>query len=585
MTPCQQGVSGQPPRRRRAPEAPALAGFRLKATLLVGFGLTVAIWVFAGVYFGQRLTTLETEASQVGERYIESQQHLTAARNEILLSSVYVRDALLDTSPTAAAEGLGRINLALGVADQSLADYVPILDSPAEQARMTRLRRQIGELRDTTSTLLKDEDGRKIADAGPLLRDRLMPKRESVLSVAEDLGAMNRSAFVQHQRDIALIYRRTQMQILGVLGLALLGSLGVALASTRYAGQLESRVREQHERDVELQSDLRRLSNRLIRAREQERRSLARELHDEIGQMMTAIKVELAIAQRVLDERGGPSDLLDDARPIADRALQAVRDLSHMLHPSVLDDLGLTAATEWFVKHFRKRYGIRVNCTVPDLAERLAPEIEDGGLPHHPGSADQRRQARRCDGRFRWHPGRGSRDGHIEDNGVGFDPNAPRGTAGQYGLGLVSMRERASQARRHAPDRQRPGSRHTHRGRVAGRLAGHGCRDDARPVQCRRQPSDRRHALNGPGTAQTNERSHHPAGRRPHHRPARRPEDSRGTEGLGGRRRGQRRPRRGRQGVALQPDVAILDIGMPLLNGIEATRQIVKRAAAARCSS
>ena len=130
--------------------------------------------------------------------------------------------------------------------------------------------------------------------------------------------------------------------------MALATSLGIALLATFYAGRLEDRIRRQRAKDVQNTRDLQHLSAKLLNAQEEERRSIARELHDEVGQALTAIKVELAMAQRAIDGAGGAATALDDARSIADGVLHTVRDLSHLLHPALLDDLGLAAATEWY---------------------------------------------------------------------------------------------------------------------------------------------------------------------------------------------------------------------------------------------
>ena len=99
----------------------------------------------------------------------------------------------------------------------------------------------------------------------------------------------------------------------------------VAGAVTRYATILEDRIRQQMVRDLEHARDLQRLSAKLVDVQEQERRSIARELHDEVGQALTAIKVELAVAERT----GGLSEkvqlALQDVRAITDRTLQQVR--------------------------------------------------------------------------------------------------------------------------------------------------------------------------------------------------------------------------------------------------------------------
>src|SRR6185295_5799851 len=140
--------------------------------------------------------------------------------------------------------------------------------------------------------------------------------------------------------------------------LALAASFGIALFATRYASRLEDRLRQQMAKDEESARTLQRLSSQLINAQEEERRSIARELHDEVGQVLTAIKVELAVAQRAIESTGGDAAALQDARTITDGALHAVRDLSRLLHPAMLDDLGLAATVDWYLKGFGKRHGV-----------------------------------------------------------------------------------------------------------------------------------------------------------------------------------------------------------------------------------
>lgn len=414
--------------------------------MLVGFGLTLGIWIATGVYSTRRVTELEARATAEANSYLQAQQLLTSARNSVLVSSVYVRDALLDLSPTARVQGLQRVNAALTGAAQTLAAYVPVADSPTDQATVQRLRREITELRDTLSHILQPDPSRPPMAAGPLLRSRVTPKRESVMAVAEELGTLNRAAFVAHQREFASIYRTTQAQLWQMLGLAIIASFGVAVVSARYAGRLERRVRDQHGRDLELQQDLRRLSARLTRVGEQERRALARELHDDIGQMLSAIRVELALAERALEEKHGAAGALDDVRPIADRALQTVRDLSHLLHPSVLDDLGLVPATNGFIKNIRRRHQLDVDFQHDDRIGRLPPEIETAAyriVQESVSNAIKHAQATRVTVGLHI---AGDLWLRIDDDGVGFDMAARADTGAPIGLGLVSMRERATQA-------------------------------------------------------------------------------------------------------------------------------------------
>src|SRR4029079_7611455 len=208
------------------------------------------------------------------------------------------------------------------------------------------------------------------------LRREIMPKREGVLQVTDEVQALNRSGFVQQQQDIASVYRTTQRRLWGRFGLAVLVSFGIALLAATYVARLEDRINRQRVTELETTRDLQRLSTKLVTAQEEERRTIARELHDEVGQALTAIKVELAVAQRRIEAAGAPSDTLNDARSISEGLLHTVRDLSHLLHPSLLDDLGLAAAVDWYLRGFGKRHGLRVDLIQDRMEHRLQPESE-----------------------------------------------------------------------------------------------------------------------------------------------------------------------------------------------------------------
>jgi signal transduction histidine kinase len=417
-----------------------------RIAIVVGFGLTLGVWLFAGTYFGRRVAQLEQQATSVSRQYLRAQQLLTDARSQMLLSTMYVRDALLDPSTTTPTAVRPRIEAALNLARQDLAEYRPIRATDPDAQRVDRLRREIADLQQTMTDLLASGSDNWRTRAGRILRDRLMPKRIEAINVVNELGVLNRAAFVDHQAEINTIYRETQRRIWIVLGLALAVSLGIGLLAAVYAGRLEQRVREQHTRDVNMRGDLQRLSGKLIRVQEHERRALARELHDEIGQMLTAVKVELAVAQRAIDERGGPADVLDDARPIVDRALHAVRDLSHLLHPAVLDDLGLRAATERYVKGFQTRHRLTVEFVATDIDRRLSPEVEIAAyrivqealtnVARHARATTCRVDLARRHARLRV---------SVRDNGVGFNVAGTGRYSTGSGLGLISMRERAAQ--------------------------------------------------------------------------------------------------------------------------------------------
>jgi PAS domain S-box-containing protein len=116
------------------------------------------------------------------------------------------------------------------------------------------------------------------------------------------------------------------------------------------------------------------LSKRLIEVQESERRKLARELHDEVGQMLTAIKINLQTAIKVSEKSAAPH--LNDSVELVDDVLVQVRNLSLDLRPSMLDDLGLVPALRWYVDKQSRRTGLEVGISAEVSGKRFAPEIE-----------------------------------------------------------------------------------------------------------------------------------------------------------------------------------------------------------------
>lgn len=132
----------------------------------------------------------------------------------------------------------------------------------------------------------------------------------------------------------------------------------------------EMGVRKQAERE------LRRLSVHLMVAQDEERRRIARDLHDTAGQTLAAIKMSLANLRQAEPSVPQIERLIDDLNALTDEALQEIRTTSYLLHPPLLDEVGFTSATRWFVEGFTKRSGIQVNCDMPERADRLPEGIE-----------------------------------------------------------------------------------------------------------------------------------------------------------------------------------------------------------------
>jgi signal transduction histidine kinase len=119
-------------------------------------------------------------------------------------------------------------------------------------------------------------------------------------------------------------------------------------------------------------AELRALSRRLLTVQEEERRHLARELHDEVGQMLTGLNFQLAAAASGADG----THALTDAQATVQALTEQVRQLSRDLRPAVLDSYGLMDAVEWYIEHYQRRTGITVHLRHSGLVGRFLPAVE-----------------------------------------------------------------------------------------------------------------------------------------------------------------------------------------------------------------
>jgi signal transduction histidine kinase len=183
------------------------------------------------------------------------------------------------------------------------------------------------------------------------------------------------------------------------------------------------------------------LSRRLLAAQEEERRRLAVELHDELGQILTAVKINL--------ESKRPSAAIPayvkDAIGSVDQAMDRVRDLALDLRPSVLDDLGLAAALRWYVDRFARKAQVETHLSI-DAVTKLDPVLEITCFRlAQEALTNVVRHAHAKHVWFHLHLLDDRLELNVRDDGIGFDAAAARARAlGGASLGLLGMEERAS---------------------------------------------------------------------------------------------------------------------------------------------
>lgn len=368
-------------------------------------------------------------------------RHVEAAlrrfRSEVHVSGIFVRDYLLDTTRARAPEYRQQLATFRSGHAATLSE-LRALTPAAERQRIDNLAARIDEYWAVLDPIFDWTPAEKLARSVTFLRREVIPRRDAVLAIALEIEALNntnlsaeRAAAERRRADFRDDLHRRLWRSLA------LGFLVAFIAVLRLRA-LEKHSDEQRSVAEKAEWQMRHLSQQLVAAQEEERKRLSRDLHDQVGQMLTALRMELGRAGR---GRSGSDthtrEALSECKRLVDTTIRSVRDLLMGLRPSMLDDFGLEPALEWHVREFRRRYDLDVDLELsgelndlPEQHRTCVYRIVQEALTNCARHAEATRA--RVSVRF----AAGRVELSVSDDGVGLDSSETRG------MGLLGMEER-----------------------------------------------------------------------------------------------------------------------------------------------
>ncbi len=379
------------------------------------------------------------QLDQLNTHHREVENTLRRLRSDVHLSSIYIRDYLLDTDQEDAPEYRQNLttlrqNHAANV--KHLRSLLPHDAGP----RVDILEKRIDEYWQAFEPLFEWSAYEKLMRSGRFLRREVLPRREAVLSIATDIEMLNNTNLATQRAEVTRHLATFRDDLHRRLWRTLLLGLVVAFIAVVRLRMLERRSEQQREHAERAESAMRLLSQQLVAAQEEERKKLTRELHDHVGQMLTALRMEIGRADRA--RAGSESDAqlsqsITEAKRLLDTILRSVRDLVMGLRPSMLDDFGLQPALEWLVRDFRRRYSTPIDLalagdidTLPDQYRTCIYRIVQEALTNCARYA----HARHIEIALRFE--KNTLDLIVSDDGVGIEPGRSRG------MGLMGIEER-----------------------------------------------------------------------------------------------------------------------------------------------
>jgi signal transduction histidine kinase len=261
--------------------------------------------------------------------------------------------------------------------ESDLAAYSNQLE-PAETEHYRELRAELAQYWATLEPVLRWNAAQRRSDGYAFLRDEVFPRRTAMLEVAGKIAGLNEQQLNSGNELAAGLLTRFQTRLGVTLFAGLALGLGMAAFSTQRILQLEARAQSRFVDVAEARKQLAHLSARLVEVQEAERKSLSRELHDEVGQALSAVLVEqrnlLAGLGRWPEEQ--TRQHVEMMKGLIEGAVRVVRNMALLLRPSMLDDLGLIPALKWQAREVSKRTGMDVTVATEIQAEQLPEEYK-----------------------------------------------------------------------------------------------------------------------------------------------------------------------------------------------------------------
>jgi signal transduction histidine kinase len=400
--------------------------------LYLGLIVTLIAVLAYAAYITLQFAGIRKLQSEMIDRNRKDSLQLLRIQNDLNSVGLAMRDMLDQSEPyplIAWSSQFDRIRNDLQVALQQE-------ESLAEAARTSEQRRylsqSLSQFWDAGDRMFAAAQDGSDEAARNQIRDTLQPRQAALSSAVSRLLVQNNEGEQQAEASIAQIYERVQRQLYVFLGGILLAIIPTSLYLIRYNRRIFAHV-------AELSSQRSDLAQKLIATQESTLRHISRELHDEFGQVLTAIGSLLRRAAKDVPEQSTLHEDLQEVREIAQSTLNNIRSLSQALHPVLLEEAGLETTLDWYIPTVERQTGLVLHYEKSGSA--FALETSAGVQVYRVAqealnNVNRHSAAKEAWIRLRFQPEQLELE--VEDHGTGFAP-----MAGQTGIGLVAMRERA----------------------------------------------------------------------------------------------------------------------------------------------
>lgn len=384
------------------------------------------------------LNRIQTRNASIRQDYLDRDRILQQLRSDLYLSGTYVRDLLLEPDPTRADVHRNELNGARSRIESMIAAYQKVLRGE-ERAPFEQFTKEVVSYFDSLRPALQWDSNQRRQFGYAFMKDSLLPRRMVIVRLADQISRLNEEQMESGSKRVAALFSTFRRNLIVLLIITLVIGFLLASGSIHRILRLERLSALRFHEVLQARGALRDLSARLVEVQETERRALSRELHDEVGQALSALLLAIGNVAAMIarDENSEARSQLLETRRLAEKTVAVVRDMSLLLRPSMLDDLGLIPALEWQAREVSRTSHLSVTVQADSAPEylpdeqrtciyRLVQEALRNVTRHARARQVQIQLSQECDALRLT----------IHDDGEGFIP------AREKGVGLLGMEER-----------------------------------------------------------------------------------------------------------------------------------------------
>ncbi len=411
--------------------------------LFAGFGGLLLLMVIMGLSAISSLYRIELREEKVRQEYLVRDRALETLRSNTYVSGTYIRDFLFAADDRLAADSKAQFLQTQDEIESQLARYQSLVSARAREP-FFRFRNDLLSWFGALKPVLQwDADARRLKGYDFML-DQVSPRRRAVLDSADRVHQIAEQDLEESSDAVAAMVSSSRSQLMILMGLTVMTGVILTSVALWRLLRLEEEASQRFQEVLKAREESKRLSVELLSAQETERRRISRELHDEVGQVLSAIALAIGGARSALksDDRGEVFRELDRVQQMIEQNMGVVRNIALLLRPTMLDDLGLVPALKWLAREFSRSDSVQVEFVADAFLDNLPDEhrtcifrvVQEAlrNAARHSGA----RLVRICLSPLDASPDCPAIRGSVQDDGKGFDPDREKG------LGLIGMEER-----------------------------------------------------------------------------------------------------------------------------------------------